>query len=42
MVVGCAETAVDVVVDGADVLLEGVHARRADELVALRLQLLRE
>ena len=32
----------DVVVDHADVLHERVHARRADEAVPLRLQLLRE
>src|SRR5260370_36208517 len=39
MVVGCAEAAVDVVVDRADVLHESVHARRADEALALRRQL---
>src|SRR5713101_1021833 len=39
---GCAETAVDVVVDRADVLHKCVHARRADEVITLQLQLLGE
>src|SRR5262249_39532203 len=41
-VVGGSEAAVDVVVDHADVLHEGEHARRPDEAVSLRLQLLCE
>jgi hypothetical protein len=41
-VVDRAETAVDVVVDHADVLHERVHARRSDKAVPLRFQLLRE
>jgi Na+/H+ antiporter NhaA len=41
-VVDGAETAVDVVVDHADVLHERVHARRSDKAVPLRFQLLRE
>ena len=40
--IGRAEAAMDVVVDHADVLHERVHARRPDEAVPLRLQLLRE
>ena len=41
-VIARAEAPVDVVVDHADVLHERVHARRADEAVPLRLQLLGE
>lgn len=38
-VVGCAEAAVKMVVDHADILHERVHARRTYEAVPLRLQL---
>src|SRR2546423_1530565 len=41
-VVDGAEAPADVVVDHADVLHEGVHARGPDEAVPLRLQLLGE
>jgi len=41
-VVGGSEAAADVVIDDADVLHECIHARRPDEAVSLRLQLLGE
>src|ERR1700730_17887017 len=40
--VGCSEAPMDVVVDHADVLHEGVHTRGPDEAVPLRFQLLGE